>query len=211
MNCPVCINVLVCTCLHSDAAALWLWPEWEKQTQVYGTVPAGSAWHDRHWGSGEYWSLPPASRALFCLFTSFFLLLAFAPIFSNTVYGVCNVLYNHCWSLKGFIHCIWFYVAYKCILITATWEWDDKKSFTNVAMNSYSCGQIYWHPWSISSQRFLKINLYCLSVTFYLVWLKRIHESEWKQSIIVRYCIYSQLLVLLLSRVRYCCSLLVKA
>ncbi len=50
----------VFVCLYSDAATVRLWSEWEKQTQVYGTVSAGPAWHDRHRGSGEYWSMPPA-------------------------------------------------------------------------------------------------------------------------------------------------------
>lgn len=54
------VFMFLCFCFFSDAATVRLWSEWEKQTQVYGTVSSGPTWHDWHWGSGEYWSLPPA-------------------------------------------------------------------------------------------------------------------------------------------------------
>lgn len=37
----------------SYAAAFWLWPQWEEQTQVHGPVRASTSWHDWHGGSGE--------------------------------------------------------------------------------------------------------------------------------------------------------------
>lgn len=71
----------------SYAAAFWLWPQWEEQTQVHGPVYVSTSWNDWHGGSGEFISFLKSSFTI--------------KKFLETNSSKQDILLGFCWAQNG--------------------------------------------------------------------------------------------------------------